>query len=60
MNFQDFLTAVVNHTTLSHSPELVEFLKMPDAEFEKMREVVASSNARKPPLLSLSRMLMNL
>jgi hypothetical protein len=44
--FHDFLTAVVNHPALVYSPELVDFLKLPDNEFEKIRPVV-SADTRK-------------
>lgn len=37
-SFQDFLSFILNHKTLVYSPELLAFLKLPDTEFEKMRD----------------------
>lgn len=39
-SFQDFLTELASHEFLCYSPELIEFLSLPDAEFEKSKKVV--------------------
>lgn len=38
-SFQDFLSFVTKHKILVNSPELLAFLRLPDTEFEKFREV---------------------
>lgn len=40
-SLQDFINTVVSHETLSHSPELVDFLKVLDSDFAKIKEVLA-------------------
>jgi PX domain len=40
-SFDDFLNFVVKHDKLVYSPEFLAFLKLPDPEFEKFKDVLS-------------------